>query len=112
VSRRLFRQAARADHLGKDLAFLPDGGAVLELDHRKRLLTGETLDVLTLRTAKGLLDELVLDTGLVKSLLRLPAAVAIGLDEAEGTAMQLDGDDGKLTPGVRVCADAAPFRRS
>src|SRR5439155_18258364 len=78
-----------AGALGDHLRFVQEA-AVLELDHGQLLLAGHALHLGAAAAQQRMLDELVLDAGVVQRLLRLPAGVR-ALDQRPLAAMQFHG---------------------
>src|SRR5436190_1200494 len=99
----------RADRGGHVGGFLAVHRAVVELDHGQQALATETLYVLaTTARQRRLLDHLVLDALLVERLLHLETVVEVGVQEREGTAVQLDGHLAPLCRGTEPNASPLP----
>src|SRR6185312_8689310 len=84
------RQRAGADSRGEVLRLLADRRAVIQLDHGQLALAALRLQGVALSAPRWMLDELVLDPGLVERLLDSPAGVRPS-DPHDGAAVQLDG---------------------
>src|SRR5215210_240979 len=91
--RPLLIELVRADRLFHLLRSLAIDASVLELDPRKVALAGRRDRSLPprFRVPVSLLDELVVDSGVVERLLNAPAGMARRFDPRSAAAVELDG---------------------
>src|SRR5687767_3514491 len=91
ASKRSDPQPALPDPPGEVGRLLAKHRPVLELEHGQGALARPPLDLLAVPAQGRLLDDLVVDAGLVERRLHPPARVAGQLVEHEGAAVELEG---------------------